>query len=295
MNIDKLLNTYSEITERRLNELCNFDLEKNKYKNVLIDSMRYSLINGGKRLRPYLTLEFAKICGNNYETALDSACAVEMIHAYSLIHDDLPCMDDDDLRRGKPSNHKVFGEAVALLAGDALQTLAFETIINCNLPFEYRIKAVKALAFYSGVHGMAGGQAIDLLSENELISGEDLTEMHSLKTSALITCACKLGCIAAGADEKKIKASELFGQNLGLLFQITDDILDVTSDFKTLGKTVGKDEKQNKNTFVTKYGLEKAKELCEFYLSKAKASLTLFNEDTSNIMLLCDLIKSRKK
>ena len=293
MKIDTLLNVYNNKIEKRLDERTTINCSD--FQDELLKSIRYSLLNGGKRLRPYLTLEFTKICNGDPDTAIDFACAVEMIHCYSLIHDDLPCMDNDDMRRGNPSNHKAYGESMAMLAGDALQTLAFKTIANAEIEDKIKISAIKELALYSGIQGMAGGQAIDLRSENIKISEGNLYKMHMLKTAALIKCACKLGCIAAGADEKHIKLSEEFGEYFGLLFQITDDILDVTSDLQSLGKTIGKDMEQNKNTFVTKFGLDKAIELSEYHCEKAKKILYNFKRNTNNLQLLCDLIKNRKK
>ena len=221
-------------------------------KNV-VDAMRYSLMAGGKRVRPRLVLEFARLIGEKDEEVLPLACAVEMIHTYSLIHDDLPCMDDDDTRRGKPSNHKVFGEAVALLAGDALLTLAFKTVFSglnsknaCR-----RAKCAELLAEFAGATGMIGGQIIDLESEGKTPERERLEIMDKKKTGCLIKAACLLGCVGAGIfDEKKLNAAESYGESIGLAFQIVDDILDVTSTTQQLGKPVGSDLQQDKATYV---------------------------------------------
>ena len=220
----------------------------------LIDAMAYSLEAGGKRVRPYLVFSFNSLCGGSEESATAFACAVEMIHTYSLIHDDLPCMDNDDLRRGKPSNHKVFGEDIALLAGDALLTLAFETLTNektvkiCGTSACCR--GVSVLSKYAGATGMIGGQVIDLMSENTNAPIEVLREMDYKKTACLIKAACELGCISAGANDKQIKAASEFGECIGIAFQIQDDILDVTSSDEELGKPVGSDAENSKSTYV---------------------------------------------
>lgn len=249
----------------------------------LIKSMKYSLKAGGKRVRPLLTLMFADACGGTVENALPFACAVEMIHTYSLIHDDLPCMDNDDYRRGRLSNHKVFGEDIALLAGDALLTLAFETALSQADKNNTSAKAALALARYAGATGMVGGQTIDLTYENKNASVDILKEMDVKKTSALIMAACEMGCISAGADDRKISAARSFGENIGLAFQIIDDILDVTSTSSELGKPVGSDAENNKSTYVSLLGLEKCKEIANELTVKAVKSLDEFDSDTSQI------------
>lgn len=266
-------------------------LEKNIY-----DSMFYSLEAGGKRIRPYLTLAFCELCGTDKYSALSFACAVEMIHTYSLIHDDLPCMDDDNLRRGKPSNHIVFGEDIALLAGDALQSLAFEIMSNESsvalLGADKCIKAVNTLSAYCGADGMVGGQVIDLENENKKAPLETIKVMHKKKTGALIKAACELGCIAGGADEKMIKAARLYAENIGLAFQIMDDILDVTSTASELGKPVGSDSDNNKSTYVSLLGIEKCSELLIEHTQKAIDALSDFDGDTT---ALCELAVSLSK
>ncbi len=240
-------------------------------QDLVLDAMQYSVRNGGKRVRPMLTLEFCRVCGGTPETALAFACAVEMIHTYSLIHDDLPCMDDDDLRRGKPSCHKQFGESYALLAGDGLLTLAFETLTKAkNVPPMCIVHAVRTLSNLAGVEGMIGGQVIDLLSEEKSVDFEALQCIDRLKTGALIKAAALLGCFAAGVtDEAVLSASATYAECIGLAFQIVDDILDVTSDTATLGKPVGSDEKNDKSTFVKLLGLEKCRALAEELTQKA--------------------------
>lgn len=243
--------------------------------DVVKQAMLYSLSAGGKRIRPMLTLEFCRASGGDINKALPLACAVEMIHCYSLIHDDLPCMDDDDMRRGKPSCHKKFGEANALLAGDSLLTLSFNTIANANTIDGTDLKAcllaVKALSGYAGVDGMVGGQVMDLINENKIgeIDKDTLYKTYSLKTSALICSAIELGMLSANASKEDINNAVLFGHELGIAFQIIDDILDVTSDEKTLGKPIGSDALNEKNTFVSLYTLEGAKKLATQHTQKA--------------------------
>ncbi|SCX00089.1 geranylgeranyl diphosphate synthase, type II [Ruminococcaceae bacterium P7] len=258
--------------------------DKNCREGVLIDAMRYSLEAGGKRVRPRLVLEFARLCGGSEEAALPFACAVEMIHTYSLIHDDLPCMDDDDLRRGKPSNHKVYGEDIALLAGDALLTLAFETLADdktAELAGDRACRlAAKTLARYAGAVGMVGGQVIDLKSENTNAPLEVLREMDEKKTACLIQAACELGCIAANAGADKRRAAALYGESIGVAFQIQDDILDQTSSNEELGKPVGSDNENSKSTYVSLLGIEKCRALVDELTNQAIEALSAFDADT---------------
>ena len=254
-----------------------------QYK-LIFESMEYSVKNGGKRVRPLLTLLFCDACGGDVNSALPLAQAVEFIHTYSLIHDDLPCMDDDDYRRGKPSNHKVYGEAFALLAGDGLLTAAFERISQGCLEGLYdsstAISGVSALSSLAGSRGMIGGQVVDLLNENNPEADfESLQLMDSLKTGALIEAACVLGCIAANADEDSFNAARTFAQNIGLAFQIQDDILDVTSSFEKLGKMAGSDAQNGKSTYVTLLGVEKCQELVEQLTAEAMKALELFDRN----------------
>lgn len=260
----------------------------------LIKAMKYSLKAGGKRVRPLLTLMFADACSGTVENALPFACAVEMIHTYSLIHDDLPCMDNDDYRRGRLSNHKVFGEDIALLAGDALLTLAFETALSQADNNNTSAKAASVLARYAGAKGMVGGQTIDLTYENKNASVDILKEMDVKKTSALIMAACEMGCISAGADDKRISAARAFGENIGLAFQIIDDVLDVTSTSSELGKPVGSDAENNKSTYVSLLGLDKCKEIANELTEKAVKSLDEFESDTSQIKEFALSLLNRK-
>ena len=289
-------NTYLSMIEKALyGYLPSSDTSEGK----LIDAMRYSLEAGGKRVRPMLVMEFNAVCGGNPETALPFACAVEMIHTYSLIHDDLPCMDDDDLRRGKPSNHKVFGEDTALLAGDALQTLAFEILSSektAALAGDKACrKAVNTLAKYSGCVGMAGGQMIDLVSENTHAPLEVEEELIGKKTACLLQAACELGCIAANADDDRIKAASEYGRSIGYAFQIQDDILDMTSSNEVLGKPVGSDEENNKSTIVSLLGIEQSRKLVDEYTAKAIAALGRLGGSTKGLSFFAlDLAKRVK-
>lgn len=229
-------------------------------QNSVVKAMKYSLLNGGKRLRPIFVIEFCKACGGSIDDAIAYACAVEYIHTYSLIHDDLPCMDNDDMRRGKPSCHKMFGESTALLAGDALLTHSFEIVSSSNLSDEQNASAVLLLSQNSGVNGMIGGQVLDLLYENVAPQLNDILTVHKLKTGALISAACLLGCIAGKADSKKISVASKFAYNLGVAFQIKDDLLDVIGDETLLGKPVGSDAENDKKTYVDIVGIEKAQD-----------------------------------
>ena len=244
------------------------------------EAMLYSLKNGGKRVRPMLVLEFCRVCGGDVQAALPFACAVEMIHTYSLIHDDLPCMDDDDFRRGMPSCHKQYGEATALLAGDGLLTLAFSVLSKANLPAERKIEAVKVLADCAGHLGMIGGQTMDLAHEGQNITLEQLRRTDALKTGRLIRCACALGCIAAGADGEMCKAAQKYADSIGLAFQIVDDLLDITSTAEELGKPVGSDEENEKSTYPALLGMEKSVQLVDELTAEAVDSLKIFGDNS---------------
>ncbi|MGN0517406.1 MAG: polyprenyl synthetase family protein [Acutalibacteraceae bacterium] len=251
----------------------------------VIDSMRYSLEAGGKRIRPTLALEFCKLCGGSIQQALPFACAVEMVHTYSLIHDDLPCMDDDDVRRGRPSNHIKFGEATALLAGDALQALAFEVMLSEQaislVGPDKAARAAAVLAKCIGAHGMVGGQMIDLSYEGKHADIEVIKDMYAKKTGELIIAACEMGCIVGGASDKQIASAHRYAESIGLAFQIVDDILDVTSDEATLGKPIGSDEENEKSTFVLIYGLERCKKIVNELTEDAVNALADFDADVS--------------
>lgn len=274
--IEKTLDGYLALIE----DFLDNSIDKSCYdEEIVADAMRYSLSNGGKRIRPVLVLEFCRLCGGNVKKALPFAAAIEMIHTYSLIHDDLPCMDDDDMRRGKPSCHKKFGEEYALLAGDGLLTLAFEMLAKADFTDAQKVSAVNALALHSGYQGMIGGQTVDLMSEGKVISLDRLKTMDNLKTGKLINCSALLGCIAANADEEKIKQALIFTGAIGLAFQIVDDILDVTSTEEKLGKPIGSDSEKKKSTYVSLLGIEKSKEYAEELTNEAINALLYFGDD----------------
>ena len=259
------------------------------------EAMRYSLMAGGKRIRPMLVLEFCRISGGDVELALPVACAIEMLHTYSLIHDDLPCMDDDELRRGRPTNHVVYGECTAVLAGDTLQAEAFGTILRSRLPAESRAKCAEILAGAAGIDGMCGGQYLDMSWEGRELSEQELTEINSRKTGALLVAACQMGVAAAGGNKLMMEAAGHFGAALGMAFQIRDDMLDVLSTNEELGKPVGSDERENKNTYMVLMG----KEGCEKTIAKltqfAKDILKEAFDDTDFLCSLADSLANRNK
>ena len=270
--VNKLLKEYQTFIEQYLDQNCFcYDTEP---QQVLFDSMRYSLLAGGKRLRPIFVFDFCRMCGSDWKTAAPFAAAVEMIHTYSLIHDDLPCMDNDDYRRGKLTNHKVYGEANAILAGDALLTAAFASIVKAEYPAEVRIRAVGVLSECAGELGMVGGQVLDMLSEERQCSEDEVIAIQSRKTGALIKAACLLGVLAGEGSAAQYTAATEFAEHLGLAFQIRDDMLDVIGNAEELGKAVGVDTV--KNTFVQLYGLEKCDELVHTHTDVALEALAVF-------------------
>ena len=260
----------------------------------LAEAMEYSLLAGGKRIRPVLALECCRLCGGDPEQALDFACGVEMVHTYSLIHDDLPAMDNDDLRRGRPTNHKVFGEATAILAGDGLLTAAFQTLSEARLPAERVAEAVSCLARGAGPDGMVGGQALDMAGEGRALTLGELETLQSLKTGALICAAAELGCIAAGGSEEQRRAVSTYARCLGRAFQIQDDILDVTGTAAELGKPIGSDQANEKSTFVTALGLDESRNLVRKLTDQAAEALSGFSSPEFLIQLARDLALRRK-
>ena len=276
--------TYKNYIERYLDEMCfQYDSEPQK---KLFDAMRYSLLAGGKRLRPIFVFDFCRMCGGDWESSMEFAAAVEMIHTYSLIHDDLPCMDNDDFRRGAPTNHKVYGEAIAVLAGDALLTAAFHTITKSACSDTQKIKAVAVLAECAGEIGMVGGQVLDIQSEERICSEQEVLDIQTRKTGALIRAACILGVIAGNGSDEQLRAASDFAQYLGLAFQIRDDMLDLIGSAEELGKAVGVDTA--KNTFVRLYGLEKCDALVKDYTHKALERLQAFHHTE----YMCELAES---
>ena len=257
----------------------------------LFDAMEYSLLAGGKRLRPIFAFEFCRMCGEDWKKAAPLAAAIEMIHTYSLIHDDLPCMDNDDYRRGRLTNHKVYGEAMAVLAGDALLTDAFCVASTADLQGQDMKDAVGILAECAGSLGMVGGQVLDILSEERILSEDEVLNIQTRKTGALIRAACAVGALAGGATEEQFDAACAFASYLGLAFQIRDDMLDVIGTKEEMGKGVGTDE--NKNTFVRLYGLEKCEELVNKYTRLALEQLSVF-EDRAFMTELTQSLTTRR-
>ncbi|WP_328597350.1 polyprenyl synthetase family protein [Heliobacterium mobile] len=252
------------------------------YPTVIHKAMRYSIFAGGKRLRPILVLAGCRAVGGDEEKVLSAACALEMIHTYSLIHDDLPAMDDDDLRRGMPTNHKVFGEATAVLAGDALLTRAFGLVAEEALREGHEparvLQVIAELAEASGTMGMIGGQVVDMESENRQIDLSTMEYIHRHKTGALIRSSLRIGAILGGGTDEEIRALSEYGDYLGLAFQITDDLLDIQGDQEKIGKPVGSDEKNNKATYPSLLGIEKAQEEARRVVQAAQESLQMFGE-----------------
>ncbi len=290
--LDSVLMEYQTKLQNRLDILLS---ESDLPYNNVIKAARYSLLSGGKRIRPVLLLEFYRLCGGEDDCAYNFAAAIEMIHTYSLIHDDLPCMDNDDMRRGRPSCHKQFDEATALLAGDALLTEAFSAAAKTiGIPEERVVRAISVLSSFAGIQGMIGGQMIDLENEGKTVTAAQVLEMYSLKTGALIKSAVTIGCILAGASEEKIAAACSYGEKLGLAFQLVDDILDYEGDAQLLGKPIGSDEKNGKQTVASILGLEKCKEMAAKLTSEAHSALEIFEgADIGFITSLTDHLLSR--
>ncbi len=294
MNKSYSLKEYIEIINNYLDTAvgeCDFG------EDIVHSAMKYSLGIGGKRIRPVLVLEFCRLCGGDIFKALPFAAAIEMIHTYSLIHDDLPCMDDDDMRRGMPSCHKKFGEEYALLAGDGLLTRAFGIIAEsktANTSPEVAIEAIKQLSLLAGPNGMIGGQVVDLRNEDKPCSIDVLRTMDSLKTGALIKCSALLGVIAAKGTREETAAAVAYAENLGHAFQIVDDILDVVGDEKELGKPIGSDADSNKSTYVSILGIEESKKLAFELTDKAIDSLEIFGSEADFLRELANNLSNRK-
>lgn len=270
-----ILKTYVITTENAIDDVFSSDIAP---ETSVSEAMRYSLEAGGKRIRPSLVMEFCRVVSGDYKKSIDAAVAIEMIHTFSLIHDDLPCMDDDDFRRGKPSCHKKFGESTALLAGDALENLAFRVILSSD--YDDGVKSHLLSELSDATARMIDGQVKDLsFLERESVSERELLEMYSLKTCALIECSTVMGCICGGADETKIASAREYAHNLGLAFQIRDDILDIIGDEKELGKPIGSDADNQKITIASVMGIEKASELAEKYSNDALDKLESFENN----------------
>jgi geranylgeranyl diphosphate synthase type II len=288
---------YLKENGKLLNEFLEeyFDGGELDAPQVLKESMRYSLLAGGKRLRPILALASYEACGGEPEDIIQPASALEVVHTYSLIHDDLPAMDDDDLRRGKPTNHKVFGEAMAILAGDALFTEAFLMITRAEgIGAERSLEAARELSLAAGARGMVGGQVQDILSENAEPDKETLSYIHTHKTGALIRASVRIGAILAGADNESLGALTSYGEKLGLAFQIIDDILDIKGDETVLGKPVGSDLENNKMTYPALYGLDASSERAGELIGEAIEALSPFSKKADTLREIARYVLKRK-
>ena len=266
------------------------------FDNTLNDSIYYSSIGGGKRFRGFLTIETAKFFNANTQNALNIASAIELIHSYSLIHDDLPALDNDDLRRNKPSNHIKYDEATSILAGDAIQSLAFEVLSEPmkDISLERQLYLINQFSLKIGANGMVGGQIIDISSKKKDLTIKEIKQMHKLKTASLIGFSCKAGAIIGGAREEEIEAFELYGENLGIAFQIIDDVLDKTGDKDKIGKTIGKDELSNTKTYLSHFDEETSIRKAEEFCNKAISSLNIFDQLPENFINALEFITSRK-
>lgn len=283
---------YKEIIEKELDN-CFKGAEKLPQAG-LAESMRYSLLAGGKRIRPMLVLEFCRISGGDIEAALPVACAVEMLHTYSLIHDDLPCMDNDELRRGRPTNHVVYGECTAVLAGDTLQAEAFGNILRSSLPAERRVDCARILADAVGLDGMCGGQYLDMQGEGKILNEQQLADINSRKTGALLIAACQMGVAAAGGTELQLAAAAHYGAAVGLAFQIRDDMLDVLSTDAELGKPVGSDAEENKNTYMALFGEEGCRSTIDKLTDAAQSVIAEAFDDTAFLSELARSLAVRR-
>jgi len=292
------LQSCAERVEKSLSEILTDNPQETEIERPtkLMQAMRHSSLNGGKRLRPFLVVESAALFGVSVHGAINAATALECIHCYSLVHDDLPAMDDDDLRRGQPTTHVAFDEATAILAGDALLTLAFDILSGTKTHnnAEIRIALVKLFAQSAGLGGMVGGQILDLEAENKTLDAEEITLLQSMKTGALLRCACEAGAILGGAKKPEHVALQKFGTHIGRAFQLSDDILDLTSDAKTMGKQTGKDADRGKGTLVGLYGLEKSRAMLETFLQKAHSSLESFGNEADILRETAQFIVDRK-
>lgn len=289
--IEKILAAKAEEVELKLEELMTL---KGEIAPQLTEAMKYTLLSGGKRIRPVLSLLTVELLGGNYKAALKAGSALEMIHSYSLIHDDLPAMDNDDLRRGKKTNHLVFGEAAAILAGDALLTYAFEVLTELELKPEAKIKIIANTAKFSGYQGMVGGQVLDIEAENNKLSLAEMQRVHRAKTGALIKASVLNGLYCSDFNSEEKKALLAYAENIGVLFQIIDDLLDLTGDTEKLGKVVGRDEELNKSTYPKLIGVEAAKKAAAEHAQRAKNELNIFGSRAQNLKDLVDYIFKRQ-
>ena len=276
--------------------ISNYLVYKSCKQQAVIDAMMYSTLGGGKRIRPLLLLEFCRLAGGRIEDAMPFAVAAEFLHTYSLVHDDMPCMDNDDLRRGKATNHRVFGEGLALLAGDGLMNLAYETMLNPantpNLPAERVLRATYEIAYHVGIHGMIGGQTMDMADEYDRTL-DDLKEIHALKTGALLVCTARAGVILGGGSEAQLAAAEAYAQKFGLAFQIRDDLLDIIGDVKSLGKSIGRDMDAGKKTYIDFMSAEQCRREIERLTNEAIEDLSIFDDSSFLGELTAQLAKRK--
>jgi len=286
MNFKKYLENKKNIIDKALDEYLP---PEEKSPSIIHKAIRYSVFSGGKRIRPILTLVTAELFGRDAESVLKAACGIELIHTFSLIHDDLPCIDNDDFRRGKPSNHKVFGEAIALLAGDALLVSGFDLIIKNSEVKEIKkqsiLKLIKETSFYIGTENMLGGQVEDINLKNEDIKKEDLYNLYMKKTAALICLSIRAGAILSGANQKQLEALTKYGENIGLAFQIIDDMLDIMQDQRDTKKP----------NYANKYGIKESESESEKLIKEAKNSLKIFNHKAETLRSLADYLLTRKR
>lgn len=291
MNLKGYLSSRQKLVDQALHRLLPRATSK---PQVIHKAMRYSLFAGGKRLRPVLCLAAAEACGGNSANAMAAACAVECIHTYSLIHDDLPCMDNDDFRRGKPTSHKVFGEGIAVLAGDALLTIAFEILASSKANHLYLSDLVQELANASGSRWLIGGQAQDLESEGKKIQPKQLKYIHESKTAALLTASIRLGAMSAQATTKQLQALTSFGKAVGLAFQIIDDILDVTQTSEKLGKSAGKDDAAKKATYPSVFGLDYSRKKAKQLTDAARKAVIPLGKKADPLLSIADYLLIRE-
>lgn len=295
MEITTYLDDMRKMVERALDEYLQ---PKADVPKILNEAMRYSVFAGGKRLRPILCVASGEVVGGETEIILPVACAIELIHTYSLIHDDLPAIDNDDYRRGKPSNHKIFGEDIAIVAGDGLQTYAFEVISSCysdgKVRAEVALRLVQEVSTAAGITGMVAGQVVDIKSMGKEPDNNVLQYIHTHKTGAMITASVRAGAIVADATAQELRALTNYAKNLGMAFQIVDDLLDATGDRKKLGKTVGKDAKQRKMTYVSLYGVESARQMARETINQAQKALQMFGTNAEVLKRLAGYIVDRE-
>lgn len=290
--VDKLLNDYKLLIDKEIDRL--FPKVCTDWYPEVIEASRYSLMLGGKRIRPIIMLEFCKLFGGDYNECINFAVALEMIHTYSLIHDDLPCMDNDDMRRGNPSCHIKFGEDIALLAGDTLLTESFKIAANAPVDNDKKIRAIQVLSSMAGLHGMIGGQVMDLSFEKKKPTLKELHAMYVKKTGCLISAAAQIGAIIGGGNEEEIEIAINYALNVGLAFQIIDDILDITGDEAVLGKPIGSDQSNDKTTLVSILGLEQARKTAKEMTDEALGLLSKYDGDSQNLKEITRYLLERK-